>query len=335
MALFAPKIALAEIHISRLPEWMWWGMEGEPADFKESAGFGIGDGTQIEFCMYPITTAPDAQSDQQYVRDACVFVKPSQPKRADDRYFSLMAEKLSRFLSFVTDQHLQTTMISGYTDDVRTSNRSRWPNPTILYERGTRVEDPILRYMVPAPRYWNVQDQLMDLVQRWFEMYEEWSYPVQLYFIACVEKRLGALEPNVVLSVMALEALHRTQGLQGDGSRSRLEALARPFAHHFGSEEALANAIEQVRILRNDCVHGGSEVVEEGLGKDLVTSLCFAEALFKLHVMRRLDLDIAEAIKRETTLAIRLRQAQQPTRGEDLAHRVAKDLAKARGTHRK
>ena len=234
MVFFAPKIALVEIHISCLSDWMWWGMRYEPADFTESAPVELPDGTQIEFCRYK--TADE--------RAACIFVKPPQLHRAIDRYFNQTADKLSRFLSFATDQHVETTSIHGYAEDVRALDRSVWPDPIVLYEN--TVEDPTLRYVVPIPRYYDVRNQLAKLVQRWFDMYDDWKYAVELYFIGKREQRIG-WEPHLVLATMALEALYKARGDRGEKSFARLNRLVEPFAGHFGSKQAKDNALDSAQ----------------------------------------------------------------------------------------
>ena len=329
MAIGIDKFLFAEVHIQGLSDWMWRGFSYESVDFQESVKIDLDDGIQLELRMYSEQADVIATPDQETMRRASVIITPVNPRWGDGSEFRRIAEKISRFLSFVTDTHLEATKIEGHAEDFGSFGKSTRTNALLLYEKWPESEEPEFPYLIPIPRYRDVQGLLPDLLKRWFRMYDEWSYPIQLYFIACVEKSVRYAETDLVLAVMALEALHRAQGLQGNKSRARLRALVQPFTRHFGSKEELTNAIERARILRNDCVHGGSESVEEGLGKDLVNSLCFAEALFKLHVMRKLDLDIDRTIKRKTKLALRLQRATQPTHGEDLAQRVEKALAKA------
>ena len=194
------------------------------------------------------------------------------------------------------------------------SAKSDESNAIPLYQNDSIDDAPVFNYIIPIRRYHDVRHRFPDLVQQWFAMYDEWSYPLDLYFMGAVERATRYAEPDLVLAVMALEALHTAQGGNDGKLNRKLMDLMGPFESHFGSGPMPGKIADRIRVLRNKCAHGGQWSNYGYEGRDLANSLCFAESLFKLHVLRRLKLDIDDIVGRGTQLALRLERARKVSR---------------------
>ena len=310
--IYRQELAVAEIGIECLGQWFWrHGMMHEADNFKRSISVRLRDGTTLDFRLCSRWFHSLSPPEQGVTRHVSVWVIPEKP-HAGPYYFRRIADKLASFLSFVTDLHLRLKIIRGYSKDVRGLFPRDWPEPVILYHDNAIDESRDITATAPMQYYKKIERLFPQLIMRWFEMYEEWEYALDLYFLNSVEKSNRHEHIRLAVAVMALEALYVAQGNSKRGVKVRVNTLMEPFAERFGTALERDFLAGEIGVIRNKYItHGerGSEIYDRVA--DVALFVRFAEALFQLHVWHYLRIDIDKILGRYTQLYYLLQSAKK------------------------
>ena len=316
--------AAASVEVEGLAQWMWsvfgrssarvlYGQDGLSGGFslseepREVQSVEIHDGTTIEFHFVTNSDVTEAPPKVTIEKQILLWIFPIEPV-SDSDYFWRVARKIANLLSFITCEYLEITSIIAYEEDFR-------QDPSLL---STRTSQTIVSEDLPATtkitfvkmysEYRLIEARFDDIITKWFELYQNCEYGLDLYFSNSIERSNKYLSTRFVVAVMALEALYHGRGGTEKKLNRIIGGMMRQFGEHFGDTEEVNARASRVVAIRKVVVHGSGETrrVVDG-SKEMVDIMLNVEALFEMTVLSDLVFDVDELVKRHQGLARRIR----------------------------
>jgi len=276
----------------------------EPRD-KQSVT--IHDGTTIEFHFLTNTNSIEAPPTITIEKQLLVWIFPAQPV-TDSDYFWRVARKLANLLSFIVDAHLEVTSIVAYQQDFRQD-----VSLLVTQEPHTIVSENLpsttrLTFVFMYFNYRKIEDRFDEIVETWFELYEECEYGLDLYFSNSIEKSNRYLSTRYAMALAGLESLYRRL----DGNEKKLNKILNElmglYSKHFGSEDKRRKRASRMVAMRYNVVHGSREAHHiYDVTRELIDTLQNVEALFAMRVLEELGFNVDEVLDRHQGLSGRSR----------------------------
>lgn len=267
-----------------------------------------------------------------------------------------LRELLGRFMNFVTlvlDQPLAPRGIEVYNNALLERIGKQERPAAIGVHYASTKHDPVDLTRVSAPfpllRFGDIRERLDQVLGNWFENYERFAAPFNLYFAATGGNDLF-LENRFLMLVHALEALHRhtsTERALGDEQyadlsaclraavprqhskwletrlaygnelslRKRLKQLFRGFTAVFGGARIVSGLIDRVVNTRNYLTHYDSKSGDNHPDVHYLHELCYAlECIMQLQLALNCGLspdEVLAAVGRSELFEARLRRAKE------------------------
>ena len=243
-------------------------------------------------------------------------------------YFLSLISKICSFLSLATDQNVSIDSMTGYPEKEVGNSEMRQVSVGVYGKIGHHSEKkPSTSWHEMLFTYANVGGQLEQALARWLESYDRFGNAFNLYF-ASRSDAYQNLDVKFLQLVQGIEVLHRRSSkeklmpedefrkfkadivsdIQDDDKRSwlkeklayanelslreRVERIVEPFACLLGDEDECRAFAGKVASTRNYLTHfsKGNEK-RAASGEELWYLHRKLEALFQMHLMRRIGFD--------------------------------------------
>ena len=317
--------ATAVVEVEGLAQWMWgaYGSSSANVLYAEngiSSGFSmsvephdvenvtIQDGTTIEFHFVTNTHVSAAPPNVTIDKQILIWMFPIEPVSHSD-YFWRLARKIANLLSFITGEYLDITSILAYEQDFRQDYsllHSQEPISIVSKELPTTTNITFINMYSDFPK---VKDRFHEIMTKWFGLYEDSEYGIDLYFSNSIEKSNKYLSTRLAVALMALEALYQGRGGSQRKLSKRLIELMEQFDERFGNTDDIRTRASRIVAMRKEIVHGsgGARYVVDG-SEEMVDTLLNVEAMFEMTLLLDLGFDVDEKVTKQQRLARRIRR---------------------------
>ena len=252
-----------------------------------------------------------------------------------------LVDRLRNFISLGLNQFVSVNSLTGYID--MASNHSI-PKPIEIYgdiflDSNTK---PNIRYHDILFKYKDISEGLEMHLVKWLDTYRELETVFGTYFI-CLSNILPLLENQFLSLAQGIESLHRRNSSDKEmgkeefdeliehlvyycpddkihwlknklryanepSLKQRILSLAEPFKDWFGSEDDFDNFVNKVVNTRHYLTHyDESNRKNAAFDEDLWKLTRQLEALFQLHLLKLVGIDVNLILKNNTRFHMKIR----------------------------
>lgn len=255
--------------------------------------YNLGENIKLEFQIRVTTHMAHYKSS---MRQSSRIKLISDEKKSLE-YFSKLANKIVKFLSFAIDESINIKDIQVTNSDIfRECNGKKYPVEIEVYSQIMHFfkDTPEIKFYTMLFQYINIQESFEEKINSWIDAYNVIETALNLFFSVRYNPS-QYVESEFLSLVQALETYHRQLYKTKITLKDRLKEIINPFHEYIGSDEVIEELIENIKVTRNYYTHYDDKLINKTTPCEQLSYLSKKmEGILQLAFLRKIGFDSVE-----------------------------------------
>ncbi len=262
----------------------------------ENIEYNLGENIKLEF-QIRVTThmAHYEPSMRQSSR-----IKLISDEKQSLEYFTKLANKIVKFLSFSIDESINIKDIQVSNSDIfRECNGKKYPVEIEVYGQIMHFfkDSPEIKFYTMLFQYTDIQESFEEKINSWIDAYNVIETALNLFFSVRYNPS-QYVESEFLSLAQALETYHRQLYKTKITLKDRLKEIINPFHEYIGSDEVIEELIENIKVTRNYYTHYDDKLINKTTPCGELSYLSRKmEGILQLAFLKKIGFDSVEIKK--------------------------------------
>ena len=279
--------------------------------YPEEISLSLHDGIELNFRFGMSLSGLDFPHTKMSITQTPeVILTLREPKPIE--YFKSLIFKLRNFFSFAIDETVEIDFITGYLER-ETENGKKYQMPIDVYGQigsHSETKPEIYRHNILFT-YPDIDGRCEEVLAKWLESHQIFETAFNIYFSSRYDAS-KYLDIKFLLLIRGMEALREgTEKSNRPSLKQQIRAIVEPFPQWFGDQNESSQFVNKVINTRGYLTHHDIKYeLQAARGEDLWKLYERLEALFQLHLLKLIGVDIDSIVKKTERLRSKLQICQ-------------------------